>query len=224
MPNLPKVLNTLAVFLVIAATSLSAQISPSQLFTENRTNPLGIDNPQPKFTWVMDSNARNKSQSAYQIQVSENENKFDSAIIWDSKKTESNQSTRVAYDGPKLNSLQKYFWRVKVWDERGKASKWSNVALWQMGMLNTSDWEAKWITIGYEETPQRESPILRDEFTLDKKIASATAVITAHGIYEAYLNGERIGDAYLTPGWTSYNKRLQYRDAASNGKPHQTAG
>ena len=68
----------------------------------------------------------------------------------------------------------------------------------------------------------RPSPLFRKEFTASKKISSATAYITAHGMYEAQINGQRIGDAYLTPGWTSYNKRLQYQiydvtDLLNNG-------
>src|SRR6201999_2879349 len=97
-------------------------------------------------------------------------------------------------------------------DKSGKWSAWSKTAFFQMGQLDAADWKAKWIQPGYIDDPVKQpSPLFRKEFTLSKKIRSATAYITAHGIYEAHLNGKRIGDAFLTPGWTSYNKRLQYQ-------------
>jgi len=81
-----------------------------------------------------------------------------------------------------------------------------------MGLLNTADWQAKWIEVGYEEkAEQPASPMMRSDFKIDKAVKSATAIITSHGLYEAYLNGQKIGDAHFTPGWTSYNKRLQYQ-------------
>ena len=81
-----------------------------------------------------------------------------------------------------------------------------------MGLLQTGDWRAKWIRAGYEEDSiMRPSPMLRKQFSAGKKIKSAKAYITSHGLYEAFINGNRVGDSYLTPGWTSYNKRLQYQ-------------
>ncbi|MEI9909179.1 MAG: alpha-L-rhamnosidase N-terminal domain-containing protein [Bacteroidota bacterium] len=78
-----------------------------------------------------------------------------------------------------------------------------------MALLNAGDWKAKWIEPGYaEDSVMRPSPLFRKQFNTAKKIVSATAYITSHGLYEAFINGKRIGDAFLTPGWTSYNKRL----------------
>ena len=188
-----------------------AQVSIDKMLCENRENPLGIDVPKPKLSWVLASDKRNKKQSAYQIQVSNVAGDFKEALVWDSDKTESDQSVRVTYNGPELSSLQQYYWRVKVWDEKGKPSKWSAAAMWQTGVFSETDWKAKWITPGFEESPERESPILRNEFSIPQKIRSATAIITSHGLYEAFINGEKIGDACLTPGWTSYKKRLQYQ-------------
>jgi len=190
---------------------ISAQIQVEELLCENRINPIGIDNIQPKLTWVLSSTKRNKSQSAYRIQVSESENQFSGHVVWDSDKINSNQSVKVPYKGPELKTLQKYYWRVKVWDESGKSSPWSTVSNWQMGIMNVYDWKVKWIGVGYEESKERESPIFRNEFDIVKQIKKATVTITAHGLYEAYINGNKIGDAYLAPGWTSYNKRLQYQ-------------
>ncbi len=92
------------------------------------------------------------------------------------------------------------------------ASAWSVTASFQMALLKSSDWKAKWIEIGFaEDSINRPAQYFRKQFVSNKKIVSAMAYITAHGMYEAQINGKRVGDAYLTPGWTSYNKRLQYQ-------------
>jgi alpha-L-rhamnosidase len=106
----------------------------------------------------------------------------------------------------------KYQWQVRVWDQSNKPSPWSNPASFQMGLLKPADWMAKWIEPGYKEDEVlRPSPLFRKSFNSNKKIQSATIYITAHGLYEAHINGKRVGDAYLTPGWTAYQKRLQYQ-------------
>ncbi|MCH5691103.1 alpha-L-rhamnosidase N-terminal domain-containing protein [Niabella sp. W65] len=105
----------------------------------------------------------------------------------------------------------KYQWQVKVWDQAGKSSAWSAPASFQMGLMSPADWKARWIESGITEAPSRPSQLFRKSFSTARKIKSATAYITSHGMYEAYLNGKRMGDAWLTPGWTSYNKRLQYQ-------------
>jgi len=103
-------------------------------------------------------------------------------------------------------------WQVRVWDNNGKVSAWSESSFFQMALFDTSDWKAEWIEAGFvEDSINRPSPLLRKEFKAPEKIQSAIVHITAHGMYEGYINGKRIGDFYLTPGWTSYNKRLQYQ-------------
>ena len=101
------------------STCVFSQVSIDKMLCENRENPLGIDALRPKLSWALSSRERNKKQSAYQIQVSTIAGDFNRALVWDSNKKDSNQSVRVTYDGPKLNSLQYYYWRVKVWDEKG---------------------------------------------------------------------------------------------------------
>jgi alpha-L-rhamnosidase len=204
-----KFLCSLFVLQIVASLCL-AQVKVDGLLCENRTNPLGMDVTQPRFTWQLSSDKRNVMQSAYRIEVSENADFHGHA--WDSQKVKSDSSVFVTYKGKPLQSDKKYFWRVQVWDNTGKSSGWSQPAWWQMALLNESDWKAQWITPGYvEDTVNRPSPLMRKEFALNKKIKSAVAYITAHGLYEANINGKRVGDAYLTPGWTSYKNRLQYQ-------------
>ncbi len=198
-------------FLLIAAVVAAncfAQVKVQHLQTENQTNPLSIDALIPRFSWQIDgAGKRNVMQMAYEIRV-----KRGGHEVWKTGKVMSDKSMYVPYRGGELASGEKYTWQVRVWDNSGKASGWSEPATWQMGLLKPTDWKAEWITPGFaEDSVNRPSPLFRKNFSLSKKIRSATAYITAHGLYEAQINGHRVGDAYLTPGWTSYNKRLQYQ-------------
>jgi alpha-L-rhamnosidase len=200
---------------IIAAMQLStlfssAQVGVRNLLTENRKLPIGLDCPAPRFSWQLETTDRNELQTAYEIDISAFPD--GKAGIWSSGKILSGQSVQVKYAGPSLQSGKRYFWRVRVWDNKGRVSDWSETAYWQTGLFNTADWKARWIRPGYSgEDSLRCSPLFRKEFEAGRSIESATAYITAHGLYEAQINGRRIGDAYLTPGWTSYHKRLQYQ-------------
>ena len=187
---------------------LFSQTGVQDLLCEKLKNPLSIDVVNPRFSWKLTSSQRNVLQTAYQIRV-RNEA---STIIWMSDKILSSQSVHVPYKGRALETGKRYYWQVRVWDNNGKSSKWSETAFWEMGLLKPGDWKAKWIRAGYEEdSMMRPSPMFRKQFSTSRKITSARAYITSHGLYEAFINGKRVGDAYLTPGWTSYNKRLQYQ-------------
>ncbi len=200
--------------LVNCGPAVAGNLSITDLLLENETNPVGIDILQPCFSWRLVADERGIRQTAYEVRVgtsasalSRNEN-----LIWATGKKISSQSVHVSYAGKILESGVRYFWQVRVWDNAGNVSDWSSPAYWQMGLLKPSDWKAEWIETGYREDSRSDpSPLFRREFDSPKKIRSATAFLTAHGLYEAYINGHRVGDAHLTPGWTSYNKRLQYQ-------------
>jgi alpha-L-rhamnosidase len=198
----------LLLFIMLAGSACFAQVKVQHLLTENQVDPISIDALVPRFSWQLSAgDKRDVMQTAYEIRVTKDNRK-----VWSTGKVMSDQSVYVQYKGETLVSGQKYVWQVRVWDNSGKTSGWSAPASWQMGMLSPADWKAKWITPGFkEDSVMRPSPLFRKEFSLAKKIKSATAYITAHGLYEAQINGKRVGDAFLTPGWTSYNKRLQYQ-------------
>ena len=183
-----------------------AQVKIQHLLTENLTNPIGLDVQQPRFSWQLVSDKRNIAQTAYEIIVS-----ADKGPLWKSGKVASNQSVQVSYAGTALQSGKKYTWELRVWDNNGKPSPWSEPAFFQTALFDTADWKAKWIEAGFAEDATRPAILFRNQFSINKKITSATLYITAHGMYEVQLNGNKVGDAYLTPGWTSYNKRLQYQ-------------
>jgi alpha-L-rhamnosidase len=196
----------LTIALLLSSVLCFAQTKVQNLLCENSVNPLGVDAKYPGLSWQLVSDQRNVMQTAYEIKVTEGK-----TTVWNSGKVNSDSSVHVFYKGTPLASGKRYTWQVRVWDNSGKRSDWSTPAFWQMGMLAVADWKAQWIAPAFAEDALRASPLFRKTFAANKKIRSAFAFITAHGLYEAQINGHRVGDAYLTPGWTSYNKRLQYQ-------------
>ncbi len=207
---------TLLAGLILLGTQSFAQarLALGQLWVENKSNPLGVTEAAPRLSWTILSDGFQVVQTAYEIRVATNEKDLQRGrhLIWESGKINTDQSIHVPYKGSALRSAQRYYWQVKVWDNQGHASDWSTAGFWQTGLLSASDWKAKWIEPGYAgDAVFKPSPMLRKGFTTGKKIASATAFITAHGLYEAFINGKKIGNAFLTPGWTDYTDRLQYQ-------------
>lgn len=193
-----------------------AQVRVQHLRCENLTNPIGLDVARPRFSWQLlaPQQRRGVRQTAYELRVATSPAELGQGkkAVWQSGKVSSDSSVHVTYSGPALAASRRYYWQVRAWDNAGKASAWSAPAYWQAGLLTPANWTATWIGPGYvEDSVRRPSPLLRKEFAIKKPLASATAYITAHGLYEAQLNGQRVGDAYLTPGWTSYHKRLAYQ-------------
>ena len=185
------------------------------LRTEYKENPLGIDATRPRLSWQIQADERAVAQSAYQLRVARSERDLlaGSNLVWDSGRVDSDESIHRVYGGPPLQSGQRYYWQVRIWDRAGRASAWSAPAFWEMGLLRPSDWQAAWIEPDLPEDVKKSEPVpmLRREFTINGSVARARAYITSHGLYEVYLNGRRVGDQLFTPGWTSYNKRLQYQ-------------
>jgi len=185
----------------------------SRMRCEYRVDPVGIDVLKPRLSWEMVTGHHPAMQSAYQIRVAQSEKELESGSLWNSTKVASDQSTQVEYDDPDLESGKRYYWQVKIWDDQGRESDWSSPAFWEMGMLNEPDWTAKWISPDIDRDTSVSFPAayLRHDFKIDKPISSARAYVTARGLYEAYVNGQKVGDQLFTPGWTSYEKRLQYQ-------------
>ncbi len=121
------------------------------------------------------------------------------------------ESVLGPYEWSALKSGQRYFWQVKIWDNKKKESKWSETAFWEMGLLSPSEWKAKWIELEGDTLRYSPSPHFRKEFNVNKPVLNARIYVTSHGYYELQLNGKKVGDQVLTPGWTVYGKRLQYQ-------------
>ncbi len=203
--------NLLTVLLFsIAMLGANAQCTLTNLLTENLVDPIGIDQTKPRFNWQLQNSGRNIKQVAYEMEV--RKGSVNGPKVWQSGKVMSDSSVHVAYKGAALQSGTRYWWKVRVWDNGSKVSAWSSTAFFQTALLQQADWKANWVEAGYkEDSILRPCPLFRKSFSLKKKVQSAVAYITAHGMYEAQLNGRRVGNAYLTPGWTAYHKRLQYQ-------------
>ena len=207
-----------AVQLWSVASALAAPppaLTVASLRTEYKENPLGIDARKPRFSWQLRSVARGVAQSAYEVRVTHSERgaRGGSDLVWTSGRVSSDESTLRAYEGPPLQSGRRYYWQVRVWDGAGKPTAWSEPAWFEMGLLEPSDWKASWIEPDLPEDVKASgpSPMLRHEFKAKSGVERARAYVTSHGLYEMQINGQRVGDQVFTPGWTSYNKRLQYQ-------------
>ncbi len=202
----------LSFLLFLIAGSIFAQdLNVLDLTIEYKKNPLGIDALQPRFAWKITGKGNDIMQTAYSVKVGSDQKLSTGKIVWQSGKVMSDESVLIPYNGPALKSGQRYFWQVKVWDNKGRESKWSEVAFWEMGLLSPSDWKAKWIEMPGDTNRYSPSPHFRTEFNVSKTIAKAVVYVTSHGYYELQINGKKVGDQVLTPGWTSYGKRLQYQ-------------
>ncbi|MBN1895765.1 family 78 glycoside hydrolase catalytic domain [bacterium] len=212
--NTVKAFRIPAILCVLPVLAFSAGLSVGDLKCEYKTDPIGIDDPMPRLSWILESDRRGTLQTAYEIRVAGSPAglKSGSACIWATGRRGSEQSVHVPYEGPAPASGQRFYWQVRVWDNRGRKSEWSAPAFWEAGLLNPSDWKASWIEPDLkEDTTSNPCPMLRREFAVRGVVKSARAYITCRGLYEAELNGTRIGDVLFTPGWTAYQKRLQYQ-------------
>ncbi len=212
----------LSLFLRFCNAPLSANPAPLwtyNLKTEYQSEPLAIEAPQPRLSWMLRSYVRGQKQTAYRILVARSKEtlKADFGDMWDSGKVTGSQSLHVEYAGKPLGSGAVCYWKVRVWDKDGKPSEWSNPSSWEMGILRPDDWNAKWIGDGkplptkeedfYKDDPM---PLLRREFRVEKPLLRARLSIAGLGYYEAHLNGQRVGDRFLDTGWTEYRKRVLY--------------
>lgn len=172
------------------------------LRTDYLVNPFGIDHKQPLLQWNCEGGVK---QTAYQIQAYN----FNKELIWDSGKIVSS-SMRTYYSGDNLYSRSFVNWFVTLWDENDEKEVSSEIATFELGLINQNDWKAKWITGNYNVNKKNRYPVdyFKKEFDV-KSIIKARCYITACGLYVAKINGKRVGDFVLAPGITDYRKRVQ---------------
>ena len=226
-----RLLFFLTLLIVCGGCSKYKSPEPVALRCEYRYNPVGIDVTTPRMTWEMNDTVRGARQTAYQIMVAtapellEEEN----PNVWNSGKVRSAQSVLIPYEGPALESGKRYYWTVRIWNQDGAKSAFSEPAYWEMGKLSRSDWQAQWI--GLRDTisdmtvrfPSCRSLSYYKKFTVPagKKVQSARAYMTALGGYTFDMNGERINREFFSPGWTDYYKRIQYVTYDITDKIHE---
>lgn len=172
--------------------------------------PIGIGERKPRISWRLASDERAVSQTAYEIEVSNEKNEF-AQPCWTSGKTASSESVHVELTGLSVTSCKRYFYRVRAWNQAGEMTEWSETAYWETGKLEGEPWVGQWISAPRSLLPADAGhlPLLRKSFSLKSPITKARIYVTALGLYELELNGQRVGDCYFTPGWTSYDHTIQ---------------
>ncbi|KQB39932.1 glycoside hydrolase family 78 protein [Flavobacterium aquidurense] len=242
--------NILFLICLLATFISNGQISATHLTTEMTKNPLAVVQNQPRLSWQLISKENNISQTAYQILIASSEEKLkkNEADIWDSKKVKSDKNLQIIFGGSPLKTETKYFWKVKIWDQKNKVSKWSNVAFFRIAPLESAlnpIWigaitkanshlpegrnyhtatfkkEKKEALINASDSLSRRSIMLRKPFTITKEIKEAVVYISGLGHYELTINGNKTGNSEFAPLWTDYDKTVNYNTYELNGKELQ---
>lgn len=197
----------------------TTSVAPIELkLGEGWQGQLGYYETAPRFSWKIPEQSAALFQTAYQIQVSNSPTDWlTTAKMWDSGKVQSDLNSWVRYQGEPLQSRTRAYWRVRIWDEDDRVSDWSETQELELGLLQNSDWQAKWI--GHVDTALDNKPsqsllatpqYLRTTFAVKQNIKKARLYVTAKGLFKAYLNGQVVAPKdVMTPGWTPYDKRIE---------------
>lgn len=202
---------------------MGTAVKVTQLRCEYLINPLGIDEPGPRLSWVMESDRRGARQSAWRVRAASSlERLVDGhADLWDSGRVEDDRTSHIVYNGVPLASRMVCCWQVQVWDEQGAAAV-SEPAFWTMGLLEPDHWRACWIAANPEYvraghavqptlTEPGTPPWFRKTFQIRGPLRRAMLYVSARGLFVLHLNGRRVGKDVFAPEWTDYEKRIQYR-------------
>ena len=200
---------SITIFILFTICTLSMATQPDNLQCEYLVNPLGIDTPSPRLSWLLDDNRYGAIQNAYRIIVG-----TDSAAVargqgnsWDTQKMSSDKML-VEYQGDALQPFTRYYWQVRLWD-KDNVEQTSDVASFETGMMSRKNWQGAWISDG-NDIDLRPAPYFRKEFQMSKKVKSARVYIVAAGLYELYINGNKVGDHRLDPTYTRFDRRNLY--------------
>ncbi|GAB2607409.1 alpha-L-rhamnosidase [Streptomyces capparidis] len=202
-------------------------LRPHALRCDHRAAPLGIDEPAPLLSWRLASDRRGDDPAAYRVRVAEAPEDLDEGgrPLWDTGRVADPAATGVVYAGPALRDRTRYHWRVTVWPAAPGAPA-EDTSWFETARYDRSAWRASWIThdpnpVDVVDAPTEGEraldhhglapcPVLRRSFT-GRAAARARLYVSARGLYEVRLNGTRVGDAELAPGWTDYRHRVQYQ-------------
>jgi hypothetical protein len=196
---------------VTSFLSLAGAISvdSGSLRTNSAVNPIAVDTPTPRVSWRLSSAARGDKQTAFQIQVSTSKTGFETPDLWDSGKVAS-EDPYASYNGQGLSSRAAAYWRVRVWDAFGYESSWSEVASFEISLLQNSDWKGSWITNPNYIAGNTSTPIFAKEFKIECNVYKARLYLLGLGVHIATLNSKAVTDAVLEQGYSTVNKTLLY--------------
>lgn len=183
---------------------------PVGMLCEYLSNPLGIDALHPRLRWHLDDVRDKAMQKACRVLVSTDSLKLadkNYADCWDTGKRKT-ETMQFVYNGKKLLPFTKYFWKVEVWDKDGNKTS-SDIASFETGMLEMHNWRGSWISDG-RDMDYKPAPYFRKEFVVNKSIYSARAYIAVAGLYELYMNGQKVGNHRLDPMYTRFDRRNLY--------------
>ena len=196
-------------FLLLVSRTLGVTM-PAGLKCEYLINPLGIDAAYPRLSWRMEDSSYGARQTAYQlicgldsIQVAKNVGN-----VWNTNKMNSGDHM-VIYRGPGLKPFTKYFWKVRIWNQKGIVSKNEPISTFEMGMMHSQHWQGAWISDS-RDVDLKPAPYFRKTFVANKKIRNARAYIAVAGLYELSVNGQIISDHRLDPMYTRFDRRTLY--------------
>ncbi len=214
----PVSIYLMAVAFLFQACTQEAKIEVSHLRCEFMENPVGIDISNPSLSWEIGSDARGVKQTGYRVLVASSLEKLnaDEGDLWDSQSVRSEQSTNVLYNGKSLASRTTCHWKVKITTNHG-TSAWSQPAQWSMAFVSDDDWKAQWIGLDksfpgdlLKGKTRLAARYFRKEFQSNGEIVKSRLYLSGLGLYEAYINGEKVGDQVLAPTPTDYTKSVKY--------------
>jgi len=208
-------------FLVYSSCSREKNATIQNMTVELLPDPLGVDVPHPRLSWQLRATVNNVRQKAYQIIVATSPDGLNNGedVVWNTGKVNSDHSILIPYKGKVLNARQDYYWKVKVWTNKGPTD-WSVPGHWTMALTDSSDWQASWIGVDSltNEGEQLADVVhtrlaaryLRKEFNMKENVKSAKLYISGLGLYECYLNGTKVGEDIFAPAATNYDKTVYY--------------
>ncbi|MCK5821094.1 MAG: family 78 glycoside hydrolase catalytic domain [Bacteroidales bacterium] len=195
----------------------SGEFYAENLRCEYLTEPLAVDNAQPRLSWEIISQTPDFKQFAYEIIVGADESAVmkGSGNAWESGMVKSSETNQIIYNGLDLKPNTSYYWKVRLWSNKNEPGLWSDSEMFHTG-LNSQTWRANWIGMPKNQADKNDysippSPMMRKVFMLEKPVQKAIFFASAKGVYEVWMNGEKIGNQVLAPGWTDYEQLIQYQ-------------
>lgn len=191
-------------------------MTPHTLRCEFFRDPLGLENRRPRLSWLLGSDRDGEVQTTFQVKVygdPESIGRKTEVVLWNSGEVRSAQTHLVPYAGQPLRSRQRCWWQVRVWNGDGQVSDWSELAVWETGLLEPCDWQAAWVSAPPPEGRGLEgwTVYLRRKFELATRPERARFYLAARGLCQVRVNGQRLGDLAIAPDWSDYHARCFYR-------------